>query len=58
MANNKLLITADDYGIFDPIDNGILEVADKIDCIDILVTHHTLEKRVKKLFKLFGDRIE
>lgn len=58
MANNKLLITADDYGIFDPIDKGILHVADKIDCIDILVTHHTLEKRIKKLFKQQRERIE
>lgn len=55
---HQLLITADDYGIFDPIDNGIERCIDKLDCIDILVTHHSAERRIKGLIRRHRARIE
>ena len=47
----KLLITADDFGVHDSIDKGIIACIDRIDCIDVIVTHHTSEDRIKKLLK-------
>ncbi|MCR9173854.1 MAG: ChbG/HpnK family deacetylase [bacterium] len=47
MANPKsILITADDFGICDAIDNGIYECIDKtnsIDCVDVFVNYEGTE---------------
>ncbi|MEQ9188512.1 MAG: ChbG/HpnK family deacetylase [Cryomorphaceae bacterium] len=47
----QLLVTADDYGVHDTIDNGILECLENLDCIDIIVTHASSEARIKALIQ-------
>ncbi len=53
----SLLITADDYGVHDSIDHGIINCIHNIDCIDIIVTHDSSQQRIQKLIERFKDKI-
>ncbi len=53
-----LLITADDFGVEDVIDNGIRMCIHNIDCIDVIVTHRTSRERLKCLLEDYREQIE
>lgn len=58
MALRKLLITADDFGVCDPIDRGIERCIDRIHCVDMLVTHQSSKERISTFVKKYQDRIQ
>ena len=51
---NKVILTADDYGICNRIDNGIIKgvKAKRITAVSAVVTHETSVERIKRLLKL------
>jgi len=54
----SLLITADDYGVHDTIDDGIIRCLHNIDCIDIIVTHDSSKRRIQNLITEHGGKIK
>jgi predicted glycoside hydrolase/deacetylase ChbG (UPF0249 family) len=56
----ELFVVADDYGVHNIIDTGIHKCIDAgtVDCADIIVTHESSKRRIKKLIKKYPDKIE
>ena len=51
--SNKVIVTADDYGVCDRIDNAILAAIDKkkLTAVSVMVTHDGWEKRLDRLIE-------
>lgn len=54
MKEKKIILTADDYGACDFIDNGIKDalIKGKINVVSTFVTHQSSEERIKNLLEL------
>ncbi|NRA12662.1 MAG: ChbG/HpnK family deacetylase [Crocinitomicaceae bacterium] len=52
------MITADDFGVHNFIDDAIVDCIDKLDCIDAIVTHSTSDERIKNLLKNNHDKFK
>lgn len=55
--NNKVIVTADDYGVCDRIDNAILAAIDqkKLTSVSVMVTHEGWEIRLERLIAKLKD---
>lgn len=55
-----LLITADDFGVHDVIDNGVYACveASSIDCVDCIVTFPDSESRIQNLISSYREKIK
>lgn len=56
----KLIITADDYGVYRSIDEGIMEAVKqgKVNSVACLVNHSGSIASIKNLYNEYGDRID
>jgi len=56
----KIQITADDFGVHKTIDNGIKDcvAVGMVDCVAMIVTHHSASRRIRSFIKEFEPQIE